>query len=232
MGLFLPNQFEVPLFPLPDAVLFPGMVMPLHIFEPRYRKLLADALAGEKLIAMARLKAGWQSEYLGRPPIHEIVGVGRVGANQELADGTSNIALIGIARCQVREDLARDLPYRLAGVMLLKDRPLKGPEIQKQAKAARDALCAVAGELIRKTMNAEAREVMARSLEERQEAGQAADFLASVFVLDPDVRQGLLENLEPLDRCRRVLALVTQLAQGREPEGPPSTGKLDEYSLN
>lgn len=232
MGLFLPNQFEAPIFPLPDAVLFPGMVMPLHIFEPRYRKMLADALAGEKLIAMARLKAGWQSEYLGRPPIYEILGVGRVGASQELADGTSNIALIGIARCQIREELSRDLPYRLAEVTLLKDRPLKGPEVQKQAKESRDALCSIAAELIRKTMNAEAREVMQRSLEERQEAGQAADFLASVFVQDPDLRQGLLENLDPLDRCRRVLAMVSQMAHGREPEAPPVTGKLDDYSLN
>ena len=72
MGLILPGSFEVPLFPLPNIVLLPGMVLPLHIFEPRYRKMLADALAGERLIARANLMDGWQSDYLGKPPVHRL----------------------------------------------------------------------------------------------------------------------------------------------------------------
>ncbi|MCW8131486.1 MAG: LON peptidase substrate-binding domain-containing protein [Planctomycetota bacterium] len=232
MGLFLPNQFDVPVFPLPGVVLFPGTVMPLHIFEPRYRALLQDALAGEKLIAMGNLREGWQTHYHGRPPIHEVLGVGRIAACQELQDGTYNIALVGVARCQVRAELPETKPYRVAQVALLKDLPLKGPDLQRESKEFRDALCEVAGHLIRRSMKPEAREVMEKSLLERQEAGQAADFLAGVFLQEPSQRQRLLENIDTLARCREVTALIERMLSTREPEGPPITGRIDEISLN
>src|SRR5205085_1976564 len=86
------------LFPLPNVVLFPQVVQPLHIFEPRYREMTADALADDRLIAMALLQPGWEADYEGRPPIHPICCLGRIFAEKHLPDGRYNLLLRGLTR--------------------------------------------------------------------------------------------------------------------------------------
>src|SRR5215469_8637081 len=81
----------VRLFPLPNLVLFPHVMQPLHIFEPRYRNLLEDALAADRLIAMALLEPGWESDYEGRPPLGTMACLGRVATHHRLPDGTYNL---------------------------------------------------------------------------------------------------------------------------------------------
>src|SRR5437588_755419 len=75
------------LFPLPNLVLFPYVIQPLHVFEPRYRRLLADALAGDRLMAMALLKPGWEEDYQQRPAIHPVVCLGKIFKEERLPDG-------------------------------------------------------------------------------------------------------------------------------------------------
>src|SRR4051812_14777924 len=104
----------VRLFPLPNLVLFPQVGQPLHIFEPRYRRLTADALAGDRLIAMALLRPGWESDYEGRPAIHPVACVGKVVADQRLDDGRYNLLLRGLARARVLAEGQTDRPYRSA----------------------------------------------------------------------------------------------------------------------
>src|SRR4051794_9383388 len=94
-----------PLFPLPDLVLFPAVVQPLHIFEPRYRQLMADALAGDRLMALALLKPGWEEDYQKRPPIHPVVCLGRIFKEERLPDGRYNLLLHGLSRARVREEI-------------------------------------------------------------------------------------------------------------------------------
>src|SRR5437763_5081870 len=86
------------LFPLPNLVLFPHVVQPLHVFEPRYRQMTADALAGDRLIALALLKSGWEDDYDAQPPIHGVGCLGRVAAEQLLPDGRYNLLLRGLSR--------------------------------------------------------------------------------------------------------------------------------------
>src|SRR5262245_20349927 len=81
------------LFPLPNLVLFPHVIQPLHIFEPRYRQLLADALVDDRLMAMALLQPGWEKDYHQRPPIHPVVCLGRIFKEEKLADGRYNLLL-------------------------------------------------------------------------------------------------------------------------------------------
>src|SRR5437762_11771699 len=85
----------VALFPLPGVVLFPRAVLPLHIFEDRYRAMMADALAGGRLIAVALLKPGWEKTYYGRPEIEPVVCVGQILSHEKLADGKYNLLLQG-----------------------------------------------------------------------------------------------------------------------------------------
>src|SRR4051812_49304478 len=104
---------SVALFPLPGVVLFPRAVLPLHIFEDRYRAMTADALRGDKLIAMALLKPGWEKSYYGRPAIEETVCVGRIISHEKLADGKYNFLLQGVTPARVhRENQVQ--PYRRA----------------------------------------------------------------------------------------------------------------------
>jgi Lon protease-like protein len=105
----------IPLFPLPDVVLFPRVSLPLHIFEPRYRKMVADALAGHKTIGMILLRPGWESDYYGRPPVFGRGCAGRIEACERLQDGKYNIVLRGLWRFRVVEEHAGE-PYRLATV--------------------------------------------------------------------------------------------------------------------
>lgn len=98
----IPNR--VPVFPLPNVVFFPKTYLPLHIFEPRYRQMVADATNDGRCIAMALLKEGWESDYYGNPEIYLTVCVGRLVSVQPLSDGRSNILLQGLARCEIREE--------------------------------------------------------------------------------------------------------------------------------
>jgi Lon protease-like protein len=109
------------LFPLPNLVMFPHVVQPLHIFEPRYRELMQDALAGDRLIAMAVLEPGWEADYEGRPPVAPIACLGRVAAHHELSDGKFNLLLIGMARLKILDELPPTRSFRQATGVLLAD---------------------------------------------------------------------------------------------------------------
>jgi Lon protease-like protein len=105
----------VPLFPLPGVVLFPRAVLPLHIFEERYKKMTADALRADRQIAMALLTPGWEKNYYARPAIEPVVCVGTIVSHERLPDGRYNFLLQGRTRARVIEEVG-DEPYRQARV--------------------------------------------------------------------------------------------------------------------
>jgi Lon protease-like protein len=105
----------IPIFPLPDVVLFPHMPLPLHIFEPRYRKMTADAMAGDKVIGMTLLRPGWESDYQGRPPVYPIGCAGQIEECVRLADGRFHPPQ-GLSRFE--SSRAEDEPRWLAGSRL------------------------------------------------------------------------------------------------------------------
>jgi Lon protease-like protein len=105
----------IPLFPLPNVVLFPNVHLPLHIFEPRYREMVADALDGDRIIGMVLLRPGWEGSYEGRPPIYEVGCAGLISHAERTEDGRYNLVLRGLEKFRVQqEDLART--YRQAAV--------------------------------------------------------------------------------------------------------------------
>lgn len=105
----------LPLFPLPNVVLFPNVFLPLHIFEPRYRAMLADALAGDRIIGMSLLQPGFEADYHGRPPVYTIGCAGVITHAEQLPDGRSNVVLRGLEKFRiVAEDHSRE--YRVATV--------------------------------------------------------------------------------------------------------------------
>src|SRR5512135_1917533 len=102
----------MPLFPLPNVVLFPRAVLPLHIFEERYKVMTADVLAGDGRLAMALLKSGWEKDYYGRPAIEQVVCVGQILSHEKLPDGKYNFLLQGRNRARVVRE-HRGKPYRV-----------------------------------------------------------------------------------------------------------------------
>mgnify|MGYP001827034571 CR=1 FL=1 len=106
---------KVPIFPLPNVVFFPRVVLPLHVFEPRYRQMTEDALAGEKLLAVALLRPGFEKDYYGNPPVHDTATIGRIEHHESLGEGRYNIALTGLERVRLVEgprDEDTEKPYR------------------------------------------------------------------------------------------------------------------------
>jgi Lon protease-like protein len=107
---------------LPNVVHFPHLLLPLHIFEPRYRRMVADCLAGDRLLAMALLKPGWDaSAAFPRPDVFEMACLGRITAEQRLPDGRYYLVLQGLCRAKIVSEEHLDLPYRTARMELCSD---------------------------------------------------------------------------------------------------------------
>jgi ATP-dependent Lon protease len=193
---------EVPIFPLPQVVLFPRALMPLHIFEPRYRKMLTDALASHRAIVMALLDPSGEKDENDQPRIAPIAGVGAIVEHQELPDGRSNILLHGQARVRL-EELPFVPPYRRARATLLEELPSTVTEADRASLFA--AATSFVAELAKR--DPKVRFNLPRNLP----PGAIADMCAHHLVIDARTRQAVLEELDVAQRVRRVIEeLVSQ----------------------
>jgi Lon protease-like protein len=188
----------IPIFPLPNAVLFPNVFLPLHIFEPRYREMVGDALEGDRIIGMTLLRPGWEAEYEGRPPIYAIGCAGLITHAERLPDGRFNIVLRGLEKFRVLEE-NDTRPYRIARVESL---------LEQLREEDRDDM-----RLARRRLEA---------LLVPQPEGRAADpkvpptmpdedlvnALAQYLELEPVEKQALLERDGLLARCHSLIELL------------------------
>jgi len=188
----------IPVFPLPNVVLFPNVFLPLHIFEPRYRAMVADALAGDRIIGMVLLKAGYEVEYEGRPPVYPVGCAGVITHADPLPDGRFNIVLRGIERFRViDEDASR--PYRLATVQPL---PEQISDADRTAlRAQRQRLEAIIAAAIERTRGAP-------RFPPTVADEDLINGLAQYLDLDPLERQALLERDNALARCTGLIELL------------------------
>ena len=113
---FSPAEFSgrIRLFPLPNLVVFPHVMQPLHIFEPRYRAMLEEALAGDRLIGMVLLAPGWEKDYDGRPPLRSVGCLCRVATYHRTDDGSYNVLILGLRRIVIERELPPDKLFRVA----------------------------------------------------------------------------------------------------------------------
>jgi Lon protease-like protein len=111
----------VPIFPLPNTVLLPGVMLPLNVFEPRYLELVDYALEGGQYIGVPLLKPGFESDYEGRPEVEAVFGVGRLLSHQRLPDGRRLIRLAGQRRLRIRRELPPTDSFRLVECALLEE---------------------------------------------------------------------------------------------------------------
>lgn len=125
------GEFLLPLFPLPNIVFFPQTRLPLHVFEPRYRQMVQDALEADERFGIVLLRPGWESEYFGAPPVYDCGTVGTIEQAVPLEDGRYNIVVRGDVRFRILEEVSR-VPYRTARVIAEPDLTLGKTEAHTQ----------------------------------------------------------------------------------------------------
>ena len=171
----IPESFDgsVRLFPLPNMVLFPGVVQALNLFEPRYRQLMADVLDDDHLITMALVKPAPENLTMPVPEIYNTVCIGKVMTHAKLENGTYNLLLAGVSRAIIVDELASDTPYRQAKVEILSESQL----LAEQDKQYRTRLI----HLFKSTREIESQfdeNALDKLVSDRIEVGQLADLIA------------------------------------------------------
>jgi uncharacterized protein len=209
---FDPASFSgrVPLFPLPNVVLLPGGVLPLHVFEPRYVSMVRDALDGERFLSMALLKPGYEPDYEGRPAIEPATCLGRIVMEEALADGRWNLVLLGLRRAAVlEEDHSR--PYRVAAVEIQEDEVLDD-RLDALAERLVTFLEDVPAGVVRDPSRIRAAAKLVRRSPEQ--LGLFMDLAADVILLGLKDRLRVLETTDVISR----LELLEELVAGRRDE--------------
>jgi Lon protease-like protein len=196
----------VPLFPLPDFVLFPGVTAGLHMFEPRYRALTADTLAADGRFVVAGLRPGWQADYDGKPPIYDVGSLCEMSQVVRLPDGRYNLLATGLERVRVTEDPeSNGHLYRTVDATPFADDPCPEKTVLRAYESLRGAircLIMVLGEKARPLLGAVSAD---KSPEE------ATFAVAALLARTPLVRQALLEDLSVAARCERLTLLASEL---------------------
>lgn len=189
----------IPIFPLSNVVLFPRVHLPLHIFEPRYRQMVADALKADRIIGMVLLRPGWEADYHGRPAVYSVGCAGQISEVDRHADGRYNLVLEGLERFRI---LSEDwtLPYRRAAIERLPD---DCPLHERAALASfRERLERL---LLRPNAENGAR---VKSAGDRLADEELVNALAHYLDLEPLEKQSLLETNGPCARCQQLIALL------------------------
>jgi Lon protease-like protein len=191
----------IPLFPLPNVVLFPNVFLPLHIFEPRYRQMVHQALAGDRLIGMVLLKPGYEPEYERTPAVYDVGCAGTITHVERLPDGRFNIVLKGVAKFRVqREQAPTDaVLYREAQIVGIAE------EISDDDRAVLQRQRAELEQRLHPLFNA-AR--AASRLPEIMSDEDLVNALAQYLALEPVEKQALLELPGPVTRAQALLELL------------------------
>jgi Lon protease-like protein len=192
----------LPIVPLPDLTFFPHTVLPLHIFEPRYRAMVSDCLARNRKLAVVGLKPGYEDNYEGKPAVHAVAGAGEIVRCERLATGRFNILIKGESRIRIDREMPSDTLYRLVEATVLEDVGDGG--------ARADTLTAEIKARCRRVLNAVGRSSprLEAALSSSPSPAILADQIASALIPSPPLRQRLLEET---DVERRLGLLLTSL---------------------
>jgi Lon protease-like protein len=192
--------------PLPNAILFPRVLLPLYIFEPRYKIMLADCLKGERMFAVALLRKGWEKEGHNPTP-HPIAGIGVIRTCVARPDGSANVILEGVARVRITEYL-KLRPYRLACV-----EPLESSDVADGAQ--REPLMKVVTQLAkaRARMGVKLPKSVLTALRSVKNADYLSDLVSYTLLDDYYDKQAMLETLSTDERLEKLMALLQKKIQ-------------------
>lgn len=196
---------SLPVFPLPGLVFFPGSLLPLHIFEPRYRAMAAFCIEHEHPLAVGMIQAGQEHLQPGDPDVVALMGAGRIARAQELPDGRYNVVVAGLTRVRLGEELPLHEGFRRFSASAVED-------LDERPAAARQALntiqACVGGLATRQPAAARA---LSEVLERGLPPGPTSDCLAAVLFGDPEERQGLLVEADVSARLEHIAGRLVEL---------------------
>jgi Lon protease-like protein len=191
-----------PIFPLPDVVFFPKTLLPLHIFEERYRAMTREAIEGEGVIVMVLLREGWETHYEYSPAVHEIACLGKIEKYEELEDGKYNIVLAGLTRVRLIRELKHE-PYRLAEVEAIPD-----SECDEEAVDTIHRRNHLSGLFSRFTELATAGKFRSRDLVPQLTFEALVNMAAATLNLPVEDKQSLLEMDDLSERCDFLIPVL------------------------
>lgn len=194
---------NVPLFPLPDTVFFPHTILPLHVFEPRYKAMVSDALDGDNLIGVVQLRPGWHEDYFDAPQLYKILSVGTITEVDRWDDGRYDIVLTGVYRTRIMAEI-EGLPYRRAEVEVLPD--IMQPGREREVTDVHELLINIFEKLSAALPSDLA--ILPGTDVSSLSPGALTDVMASLLVNDPYERQSLLAET---DVARRQQLLRVQI---------------------
>ena len=206
----------IPIFPLPNVVLFPGVPLPLHIFEPRYRQMVKDAVGGHEIIGMALLRGDWQARYYETPEIFETGCAGRIVNVESLPDGKFNILLHGLREFTVQRQCG-DKPYRQAEVRWRSATP-QGLETNDRARVVT---------LLSGFLHAHPGTPAHRLLHDTSLSDELlVNFFSYSLEIAPLEKQGLLEAPNLTTRAQRLAEIIDfHLEATRHGSKPPGSDR-------
>ena len=195
-------KHPVPVFPLPGMVLFPGVVLPLHVFELRYRALVREALSGGRLIALALLLPGWERDYHGSPEFHPLGCLARIDEVVWLPDGCYDLRVQGISRVQLGR-VEREFPYRAVRCEMLPQDPFSEDDtlVQLERRAVIEAG-------MRCARMVEGAGGQASTPDESLGFEPLVNRACMALAIDPGERLALLAMDSVIDRARRARELM------------------------
>lgn len=188
------GEFLLPLFPLPNIVFFPQTRLPLHVFEPRYRQMVTDALAGDSRFGIVLLRPGWEADYFGTPPLFECGTIATIETAVPLGDGRYNIVVRGDGRFRIVDEIANE-PYRMARVVVEPELPRSDEKAYEQKEWLADISRQYLKYLPDQTAVPEIETVTLEAL---------ANALIMSLNLDLEEKQRLLEQNDVLARAEEV----------------------------
>jgi Lon protease-like protein len=203
----------LPIFPLPSVQLFPHALLPLHVFEPRYRAMTAACLAGSRRMAVATLQPGFEANYEGRPPVVPVCGLGEIVAHHRHADGRYDLLLKGSARVRIVEELPSEEPYRLVRAEVLPDVYRSGSDLS----IAHQSLVVLCDRLAGALPNGG--DTLRQLARQEEDPAATVDLLAAALVTDPSARQELVEMLDVACRIDKVSHVVASVLGRLESSG-------------
>jgi uncharacterized protein len=206
------TRIFLPIFPLPELTFFPHTLLPLHVFEARYRTMVMDCLARDRRMAVVGLKPGYEPAYEGKPAVYPVAGVGRIVQSERLATGRFNILLKGEGRVRIDRELPSDTLYRMVAGSLL-----------GETGAERDGVGALAARVTGRCLGI--LRAVNRPTAEMEKAlagaapGTVCDRIASAIIPEAAARQALLEEMDVERRLSKLAEglddLYTQLSGDR-----------------
>ncbi len=204
----------LPVFPLPGAILLPYEMLPLHVFEPRYRALVEEVLRSERPLGIAQLAPGWEGGYDGRPALEPVMGVGTIVRHERLADGRFNILVRGLARVRMASELPPDEPYRVVRATLVPDQLRDGFDAEAAGESLRRILFALCS-----SKAGPGAAALAQLASAADGVGDLADIIIAALVTDAGQRRESLSGGDVARRVEIAQAAVAELLVARAPAG-------------